>query len=30
MDRAHVADALMRYDTLVRPGLEKTPEESEK
>ena len=27
MDRAHVADALMRYDTLVAPYLVKTPEE---
>ena len=29
MDRAHVADALMRYDTLVAPYLVKTPEEVE-
>ena len=30
MDRANVADALMRYDTLVRPALTKPTEEPEK
>ena len=30
MDRANVADVLMRYDTLVRPNLVKASEEDEK